>query len=85
MTRTTIVMPAKLKAQAKRRAQEMKMSFGELVRQSLESEIKSRRKKSRSDDPLFSDNFVVRGHGPSDVAKNHDKYLLEALRKEHEH
>ncbi len=73
MHRTTIMLPAQLKLKAVRQAQRLGISFGELVRFSLEKILKN--SKALSDDPLFNDRAVFSGKIPKDVARHHDKYL----------
>lgn len=76
MKRTTVMLPTELKAKAERRAYERGVSFGELVRESLESALDSREER-RTEDPLFKDDAVYRGRTPRDLAERHDEYLYD--------
>ena len=75
MQRMTIMLPPKLKAQAQRRAKERKVSVSDLVRESLEATLESAETGRRGSDPLFTDETVFSGEAPSDLARNHDRYL----------
>jgi len=77
MDRTTIMLPARLKAQAKLRSQELGISLAEFIRTSLEEALRGSRESGRSADPLFRDVAVYRGEAPSDLAANHDHYLYD--------
>jgi hypothetical protein len=77
MQRMTILLPPKLKAQAQRRAKERKVSVSDLVRESLEAALESVETDRRVSDPLFTDETVFSGEAPSDLARNHDRYLYE--------
>lgn len=74
MNRTTIVLPQDLKARAIRFAQELGISLGELIRQSLASQLKPPGRQATLD-PLFADDAVYPGSTPKDLSKNHDGYL----------
>ncbi len=74
MMRTTVMLPSELKARAERRAYEIGVSFGELVRKTLESALENSENR-RSDDVLFRDDAVYRGKTPEDLAERHDEYL----------
>jgi hypothetical protein len=74
MKRTTIMLPAELKARAERHAYELGVSFGELVREALQSALESGT-VPRAEDPLFSDEAVYKGKAPKDLAERHDDYL----------
>jgi hypothetical protein len=76
MKRTTVMLPTELKAKAERRAYELGVSFGELVRESLENALESREER-RTEDPLFKDDAVYRGSTPRDLAERHDEYLYD--------
>jgi len=76
MKRTTVMLPTELKAKAERRAYERGVSFGELVRESLENALDSREER-RTEDPLFKDDAVFRGRTPRDLAEKHDEYLYD--------
>ncbi len=77
MHRTTIMLPPDLKARAQRRAQELGVSFGELMRQALESELAASQGRTRGDDPLFADDAIFSGEAPADLSENHDRYLYD--------
>ena len=74
MHRTTIMLPADLKAKAARHAREMGISLGELIRDSLANWL-NRSGRPDLDDPMLSDSAVFEGPAPHDVAANHDGYL----------
>ncbi len=74
MKRTTIMLPPELKARAERRAYELGVSFGELVRETLQGALESGEER-RTDDPLFKDEAVYKGNTPKDLAERHDEYL----------
>jgi hypothetical protein len=76
MHRTTLMLPPDLKTRAQSRAREMGISFGELVRQALESEL-SAPPGRRDDDPLFADVAVFGGEAPADLSAAHDRYLYD--------
>jgi len=76
MKRTTIMLPEELKAKATRRARKKGISLGNLIRQSLEGELK-KPTGTLSEDPLFNDTVVFMGDTPSDLSKNHDRYLYD--------
>lgn len=76
MKRTTVMLPTELKARAERRAYELGVSFGELVRETLQSALESGEER-RTDDPLFKDEAVYKGETPKDLAERHDEYLYE--------
>lgn len=72
MHRTTIMLPAKLKAQARRRAKQLGVSLADLIRQALSESLKTNHKDR---DPFFSDHAVYDGPAPSDGSSNLDYYL----------
>lgn len=73
MKRTTVILPADLKARATRAARERGISFGELLRRSLEAAVES--PGSPYDDPVFADKEVFEGLAPANLAADHDGYL----------
>jgi hypothetical protein len=76
MKRTTIMLPAKLKAQAERRARRQGISLGQLIRVSLERSLNGGGERSAAvDDSLLNDNVTFHDGGPRDLARNHDRYL----------
>ncbi len=75
MHRTTLMLPPELKIQAQRQAREQEVSFGEFIRQAIESKLKGSGADRRAEDPMFADLQVFRGDAPSDSAENHDDYL----------
>ena len=74
MKRTTIMLPPELKMKALQRANQMGISLGELIRNSLTA-LLHHSKEQTTDDPLFTDNNVFNDQGPQDLAENHDRYL----------
>ena len=75
MQRTTVMLPQDLKLQAERHAREMGISFGELIRESLEAMLSGSDERRPMVDPLFSDDAVYVGKAPIDLSVNHDRYL----------
>jgi hypothetical protein len=71
MMRTTIMLPAALKARAERRARARGTSLGELIRVTLAAAVAER----DDQDPLFSDDVAYGGPAPADLAAEHDRHL----------
>ena len=67
------MLPADLKARAMRAARERGISFGELLRRSLEAALQA--PDCRYADRLFEDAAVFDGPAPADLATGHDGYL----------
>ena len=76
MQKTTIMIPADLKTKAVRRARELHVSLGELIRHSLKMSI-VKISGGKVNDSLFLDSRVFTDKAPSDLSKNHDQYLYE--------
>ena len=74
MKRTTIMLPPELKMKALQRANQMGISLGELIRNSLIA-LLHHSKEQITNDALFADNDVFNDQGPQDLAENHDCYL----------
>jgi hypothetical protein len=74
MKRTTIMLPAKLKARAERRARTQGISLSELIRDSLARALERQARRSADEDPFLADTATFTG-GPRDLARNHDRYL----------
>ncbi len=68
------MLPPDLKSLAQKRAQEMGLSFGELIRIAL-TEVLSEAPPTRKEDPLLADHAVYTGEAPADLAARHDDYL----------
>jgi len=85
MVRTTVMLPAELKAKTMRLARALGVSFGELVRTTLEQAVDRQKRGTGKDekDPVFVWK-TFSGEGPTDIALNHDKYLYEILSEEHD-
>lgn len=75
MHRTTIMLPNDLKLLALRHAQTLGVSFGQLVRESLEKRIKTA--PSKKSDTFWADTAVFKGPTPKNLSKEHDQYLYE--------
>ena len=75
MTRTTVLLPEELKQRAERKAARRGISFGEMLRQSLERALRTTREEGDEEDPLFSDRYVYKGPAPKDSALAHDRHL----------
>jgi hypothetical protein len=71
MKRTTVMLPERLRAQAKEQARRLGVSFGELIRRSLEAMLGG----AKADDPLLADDEVFDGPTPDDLAADPDRYL----------
>jgi hypothetical protein len=78
MKRTTIMLPPELKERAQRTARERGISFGQLLRESLEETLRRDSKSGFAADPLFADTAVFEGDAPADLAASHDVYLYGA-------
>lgn len=74
MDRTTIILPEPLKLRLKQTAEKQGVSFGKLVRLALEKFVFSQ-SNPLSSDPFLASKTIFADKGPSDAAKNHDKYL----------
>ena len=74
MNRTTVMLPGDLKLKAKKTAENMGISLGELIRVSLKIQI-GKKTDTVQDDPFLSDTAVFNGHIPNDISVNHDRYL----------
>ncbi len=74
MNRTTVMLPGDLKLKAKKTAENMGISLGELIRLSLKIQI-GKKKDPVQNDPFLSDTAVFNGHNPNDISINHDIYL----------
>lgn len=77
MQRTTVMLPPKLKLQARRQAKKRGVSLSELIRESLETVLDTVEVNQRVSDSLFADEAVFMGDAPSDLSHNHDRYLYE--------
>jgi len=75
--RTTVVFPAGLKKRAVAEARHQRISFGELLRRSLEQTLSQPRKRPKGRDPLWDNVPVYDGPVPADLSSNHDKYLYD--------
>lgn len=74
MKRTTILIPQDLRTRAGLHAQHMGISFGELVRLSLDAYLSNPSSAARKDS-LFSDDEVFEGEVPYNLSTAHDGYL----------
>lgn len=75
MVRTTIMLPAELRARAKRLARERGISFAELVRRSLTAWVEEGATRTPGVDAPFGDLAVYEGDVPEDLSSAHDRYL----------
>jgi hypothetical protein len=75
MTRTTIMLPPSLQLAAKRRARELNISMGELIRNSLEQAIKGANRSADHNDSFLNDWSTYSGNVPKDGALKHDDHL----------
>ncbi len=74
MKRTTLMLPVELRRRAFARARERGVSFGELIRESLDASLPAR-PTHRAEDPLFRDEAVFGGKAPKDLSSAHDRHL----------
>ena len=74
MKRTTIILPDGLKIHAIKKAREIGISLGELIRQSLHATLKNTHAHLKND-PFLNDERLFTKTAPTDGAKNHDDYL----------
>ena len=74
MKRTTVMLPEALKRKAEARAKRLGISFGQLVRDALES-FAADPSASEKRDPLFTK--AVFDGGPEGGASDHDRHLYE--------
>jgi hypothetical protein len=74
MTRTTLMLPADLKARSERRARELGVSMGEFVRRSL-VRLLDETASPASEDALYADAVASAAETPVDLAERHDDYL----------
>lgn len=77
MKRTTVMLPADLRRRAFRRAKEQGVSFGVVVRDSLDSSLPAL-DDSCGADSLLSDAVVWRGRAPRTLAREHDRFLYDS-------
>jgi len=73
MKRTSVMLPAELKTRAMRAAREQGISFGALLRRSLEAAVRAQ--ETLREDPMFSDDAIFKGPAPADLAARHDGHL----------
>jgi hypothetical protein len=77
MKRTTVMLPADLRRRAFRRAKEQGVSFGVVVRDSLDAALPAL-EGIVGDDSLFADVVVWRGRVPRALARDHDRFLYDS-------
>jgi hypothetical protein len=77
MKRTTVMLPADLRRRAFRRAKEQGVSFGVVVRESLDAALPAL-EGTGGDDPFFADGAVWRGRVPRALAREHDRFLYDS-------
>ena len=71
------MLPEELHRDAMRRAQELGISFGEVVREALRSMLKRESGMVREGDSLFADTASYAGDSAPDTAEKHDDHLYE--------
>ena len=74
MNRTTIMLPHELRVRAGRLAREQGISFGELIRRTLQTALDHAAAGAQKD-PLFADSEVWPGRAPKNLARDHDRHL----------
>lgn len=77
MRRTTVMLPADLRRRAFRRAKLRGVSFGVVVRDSLDAALPAL-EETGGDDSLFADAAVWRGRAPRALARDHDRFLYDS-------
>ncbi len=76
MRRTTVMLPADLRRRAFRRAKEKGVSFGVVVRESLDAALPALESPGGVDS-LLVDDAVWRGRVPRALARDHDHFLYD--------
>ncbi|MFI5197183.1 MAG: hypothetical protein ACHQJD_01065 [Thermoanaerobaculia bacterium] len=79
LRRTTVMLSADLRRRAFRRAKEQGVSFGVVVRESLDAALPAL-ERTGDDDPLFADDAVWSGRVPHALAREHDRFLYGSER-----
>jgi hypothetical protein len=74
MVKIYVQFPEDLQERAEAAARMRGITFDEFVRECVSISVD----RTRSKDPLFADAEVFSGDAPTDLAKNHDKYLYES-------
>ena len=77
MKRTTVMLPTDLRRRAFRRAKDQGVSFGVVVRASLDATLPALTGND-GDYPLFTDGAVWHGRAPRDLAREHDRFLYDS-------
>jgi hypothetical protein len=80
MVRTQIALDSEDHRRAKRRAAELNISLAEYVRRAVRHDLGETTERPRAD---ISEIFGLGSSGGSDIAKHKDRYLGEALWREH--
>lgn len=81
MSRTQISLPPELHSRAKRRADELGVSFSELARRGLARELAREEQRPQGD---ISAIFNLGSSGePSDIARHKDRYIADATWREY--
>lgn len=79
MQRTTIMLPPELKIEAQNCANELGISVGKLIRDSLKDRIE-KNKQGKEVDLLFSRFPTFESDSPKDLSTHHDEYLYGTKR-----
>jgi len=74
MTRTTLMLPTDLKLRSERRARELGVSMGELLRRAVVRFLDDTASPA-SEDALYADGVVSAADTPADLGARHDDYL----------
>jgi len=75
MERTTIMLPTDLKNKVLKQAEKKKISLAQFTREALEMSLEAAESRSTHDDPFVSDKALFSGDVPTDLSRNHDRYL----------
>jgi hypothetical protein len=73
MVNIVVPFPEDLREQAESAARERGLTLDEFVRLCVSKSVT----QNIAADPLFADKEVFVGEAPTDLAKNHDRYLYE--------
>ncbi len=73
MVNIVVPFPDELRTRAEAVARERGLTLDEFVRRCVSTTVA----QGNAIDPLFADTGVFVGDAPSDLAKNHDRYLYE--------
>jgi hypothetical protein len=79
MKRTSLLLPPELRNRAERRAKQLGISFGELVRRALVTVLDTA-DAGETRDPFYADAAIHDGDAPPDASVHHDEHLYGGRR-----